>query len=203
MNKSLNWNVCSNARVKRKDEERRKAELMAYHRSTATSESKPVRNVERDWANRVIFKSQRKQVEIKNRDSLADLMSSSCTFSSKTHVTSSRKKQSQTVKPLEINLTGPGVRTRNNASSWNTSSQIHQSGMRTHVATMGTDRRMSRGTVTSTHTHTRHRRIGAETFLRNSSFTVLILENATLEFLSGGCMSSSRLIFVFIGSERG
>ena len=76
MNESLNWNVGSNARfntgmhTRRDEQERRKAELMEHHRSSERKVRSDDGNVERDWANRVILKSQRKHVETKNHDSL-------------------------------------------------------------------------------------------------------------------------------------
>ena len=187
MNESLNWNVGSNARfntgmhTRRDEQERRKAELMEHHRSSERKVRSDDGNVERDWANRVIFKSQRRHVETKNRDSLADLMSSSSTSSSsKTHVTKSRKKQFESAKPLEINLTGPGGRIRNNASSWKTSSQIHQSGMRAHVAPV--DRRTSRGTVASTNTNTGRPRPRTTKNVNSSSFS--LFDNSMLDAIA-------------------
>ena len=155
MNESLNWNGSNaqfNAGFNRKHEqERRKAELMAHMSSTRDTQMHSARKREVDWAGTEITYSQRRHVESKNRDSLSDIMSSSSS-SDTTHVTSSRKKQFSRSEPLEINLTGPGGRTRNNASSWKTSSQIHQSGMKTDVGPKSFDRRTSRGSVSTTAT---------------------------------------------------
>jgi hypothetical protein len=149
MNESLNWHG-NEARFdsgmnRRTEQERRKVELMEHARTSSGGMPKRRQQLETDWAGCEVLKSQRRHVESKLQESrgVSELLSHKDLKPSSTSFTSGRKQFSDKYeKPLEIDLTGPGGRSKNNASSWKTSSQVHQSGMKTHV-----HRRTSKATV--------------------------------------------------------
>lgn len=146
---------------KRIEQERRREELMEFAKrssfsSTATTRTKAV-PIEKDWTGSIQTRSQRRHVESKhpqNGEHVSNLlMHSDLVPTSISNFSGPRKKQfsnPRARKSAEIDLlTGPGGYTKNNASSWKTSSQIQQSGTKTDVPNRMKDRRTSRATVTS------------------------------------------------------